>query len=59
LKELAAARMVDNARDLAGRLAALPGHRGYKVRYVLFPEETHTTGIPASASRGLVFALTP
>ena len=59
VKALAAARMVDNARDLAGRLAALPGRNGYKVRYVLFPEETHTTGIPAASSRGLVFALTP
>jgi len=59
VKALAAARMVDNARDLAGRLTALTGQRGYKVQYVLFPEETHETGIPASASRGLVFALTP
>lgn len=59
LKQMAAARMVDNARDLAARLAALPGAKGYTVRYVLFPEETHETGIPAASTRGLVFALTP
>lgn len=59
LKELAAARMVDNARDLAGRLAALKGAPGYSVHYTLFPEETHNTGIPAASMRGLTFALTP
>lgn len=59
LKGMQSAAMVDNARALAGRLAALPGAKGYKVRYVVFPEETHLTGMPAAGSRGLVFALTP
>jgi predicted alpha/beta superfamily hydrolase len=59
LQEMSGARMVDNARELAARLADIHGAAGYKVRYVLFPEETHLTGIPASGSRGLVFALTP
>ena len=59
LKELEGARMVDNARELADRLAALHGSKDYKVRYVLFPEETHLTGMPAAGSRGLAFALTP
>ncbi|WP_394762402.1 alpha/beta hydrolase [Phenylobacterium sp.] len=59
LKEMDGARMVDNARELASRLASLHGGKDYRVRYVLFPEETHLTGMPASGSRGLVFALTP
>jgi hypothetical protein len=48
-------RMVDNARDLAGRLKALPGGPGYEVRYTLFPEETHLTGIPVATGRGVAF----
>jgi predicted alpha/beta superfamily hydrolase len=59
VKAIAAARMVDNARDLAARLKALPGGKGYVVRYVLFPEETHETGIPAASSRGFTFAVSP
>ena len=59
IAEMAAARMVDNARDLAGRLAALKGGAGYQVRYALFPEETHLTGIPASTSRGVAFVVKP
>lgn len=59
LKDLAESRMVDNARDLAGRLAKLKGAPGYRVRYVLFPEETHLTGIPASTSRGVAFTFLP
>ena len=59
VKALAAARMVDNARDLAARLKALPGGLGYVVHYVLFPEETHETGIPAASSRGFTFATSP
>ncbi len=59
LREMRAARMVDNARELAARLKALHGARGYEVRYVLFPEETHLTGVPASSSRGLVFSYGP
>lgn len=59
LKEMAEAQMVENARALADRLAKLHGPPGYKIRYVLFPEETHLTGIPASASRGVAFAFQP
>lgn len=59
LKEMADAKMVDNARALATRLAALKGAPGYRVRYVLFPEETHLTGIPASTSRGVAFSFAP
>jgi predicted alpha/beta superfamily hydrolase len=51
--------MVDNARDLAARLKAVKGPAGYEVRYVLFPEETHLTGIPASTSRGVAFVTAP
>ena len=57
--EVKAARMVDNARELAKRLAPLKGAAGYQVRYALFPEETHLTGIPASTSRGVAFVVTP
>ena len=57
--EMSAARMVDNARELAGRLRALKGAAGYEVRYALFPQETHLTGIPASTSRGVAFVAKP
>jgi ferri-bacillibactin esterase len=53
------ARMVDNARELAARLKALPGAKGYEVRYALFADETHVTGMPAATSRGVTFAQTP
>jgi len=48
-------RMVDNARDLAERLKALPGRAGYEVRYSIFADETHLTGVPAATSRGVAF----
>jgi len=51
--------MVDNARELASRLMALQGGAGYKVRYTLFPEETHLSGMPASTSRGVAFIGVP
>ena len=57
LKSIADARMVDNARELAERLKALPGAAGYTVRYALFADETHNSGIPASTSRAVAFAL--
>jgi len=57
--EMTAVRMVDNARELAARLQALKGAGGYEVRYVVFPQETHRTGIPAATSRGVAFALVP
>jgi uncharacterized protein len=50
-----ASRMIGNARELAGRLKAIKGPPGYEVRYALFPEETHNSGIPASTSRGVAF----
>ena len=59
LKEAADAAMVDNAKGLADRLGALKGAPGYRVRYVLFPEETHLTGVPASTSRGVAFTFIP
>jgi len=55
LADMAGFRMVDNARELADRLKALRGGAGYEVRYTLFPEETHQTGIPAATSRGVAF----
>jgi predicted alpha/beta superfamily hydrolase len=55
LADMAGFRMVDNARDLAGRLKSLAGAPGYEVRYTLFPEETHLTGIPVATSRGVAF----
>ena len=58
LAQMYAARMVDNARELAGRLKALAGPAGYEVRYALFADETHLTGMPAATSRGVAFALT-
>ena len=59
MAQMNAARMVDNARELAARLHALNGAPGYQVRYVVFPQETHRTGIPASTSRAVAFVLAP
>lgn len=49
--------MIDNARDLAARLAALRGGPDYVARFQIFPDETHGSVIPAAISRGLGFAL--
>jgi predicted alpha/beta superfamily hydrolase len=51
------ARMVDNARDLAGRLAKVKGGPGYAVRFQSFEREDHLTSMAASVSRTLAFAL--
>jgi predicted alpha/beta superfamily hydrolase len=59
MAQMNAAGMVDNARALAARLQALKGATGYQVRYVVFPQETHRTGIPASTSRAVAFVLAP
>ena len=59
LAAIGTARMVDNARELAARLKALPGAKGYEVRYALFADETHLTGMPAATSRGVTFAEAP
>lgn len=48
-------RMVDNARELAETLRKIKGANGYSVDYVVFPDETHNSGIPASTSRGVAF----
>jgi uncharacterized protein len=53
------ARMVDNARELGGRLAALKGGAGYQARFVEFTDEDHMSVVPASLSRSLAFALRP
>lgn len=54
-----AARMVDNARELADRLSAIKGAPGFEVDYALFSNETHNSGIPASTSRGVAFVTRP
>lgn len=59
LKAAAEYAIVDNAMGLASRLGGLRGAPGYKVRYVLFPEETHLTGNPAAVSRGVAFTFIP
>jgi predicted alpha/beta superfamily hydrolase len=48
-------RMVDNAREVAEALRKIKGTNGYRVDYVLFPNETHNSGVPASTSRGVAF----
>jgi len=58
-KLLKDARMVDNARELSARLAALKGGAGYEARFVEFIDEDHMSVLPASLSRSLVFALRP
>lgn len=56
---LTEARMVDNARELGGRLRALKGADGYAARFQEFEAEDHMSVVPASVSRALVFALRP
>jgi predicted alpha/beta superfamily hydrolase len=51
--------MVSGARDLATRLARIPGAPDYKVTFVAFAEETHGTVSPAALSRGMWFAFAP
>jgi predicted alpha/beta superfamily hydrolase len=51
------ALMVDNARELGARLAALKGGPGYHARFVEFEDEDHMSVVPASLSRTLSFAL--
>jgi hypothetical protein len=60
LEELnAAAQMVDNARELAQRLAALKGADGYEARFHLFDAEDHLSAQAASVGRAVDFALRP
>ena len=56
-KLLKEGRMVDNARELGARLAALKGEPRYHARFVEFEEEDHQSVVPASLSRALTFAL--
>jgi hypothetical protein len=53
------ARMVDNARDLAARLANVPGGPGYLARFHIFEAEDHATAFAGSIARALDFALRP
>ncbi len=51
------ARMVDNARELAARLAAIAGNDGYTAEFHAFDGEEHMSVMAASISRALTFAL--
>jgi ferri-bacillibactin esterase len=54
---LSESRMVDNAREMAGRLQQLNGGPGYEVRFHAFEGEDHLTATSASVGRALAFAL--
>lgn len=58
LAKLQANRMVDNARELAGRLAALPG-APVQVAFHFLPGENHGSIVATSLPRALAFSLTP
>lgn len=51
--ELAEARMIEEARNLATRLSA----HGMDARFVLFPGEDHNSEAPDALNRGIPFAL--
>jgi hypothetical protein len=51
-----AARMIDNASELAERLAVV-NPRNIVVERTIFPGETHNSGGTVSLSRGIRFAL--
>jgi hypothetical protein len=59
LAETNSLRMVDNARELAERLARLPTETGFEVEFAELRGETHSSVIAANVSRGLGFALRP
>jgi predicted alpha/beta superfamily hydrolase len=48
--------MVSGARNLAGRIGKLHGGTGYKVQFVAFEGESHSSVQPAALSRGMHFA---
>jgi len=48
--------MISGSRDLAARLAALKGAKGYSVEYALMAGEDHPTAALVSVGRGLRFA---
>ena len=54
-----AARMVDNARELADRLSKLNGSGDWTIRFHAFDGEDHMTVVPAAVTRALTFALRP
>ena len=51
-------RMVENAREMASRLAELSPH-GLRLAFEEFPGENHVSVIPALISKALQFALEP
>ncbi|MDR3512712.1 MAG: alpha/beta hydrolase-fold protein [Caulobacteraceae bacterium] len=59
LDEAVAARMVDNARELAGRLGALQGAAGYRVEFHVLDGRTHLGAPWASLNDLIEFALPP
>lgn len=50
------ARTVENAREMAGRLAKLPSKSGFVTDFALFEGETHTSTVAAALARGIRFA---
>jgi hypothetical protein len=58
-KKVARARMVDNARDLAHRLAQGGAKSGVIVRFQDFSAEDHLSVVPGAISRALNFAIEP
>jgi len=58
IAKLQANRMVDNARELTERLAALPG-TPVQVAFHLMPGENHGSIVAVSLPRALAFALAP
>ncbi len=59
VERTAAARMVDNAAELAARLAALRGGPGYTVEYRLLEGHSHMSAPWAGLNAMLDFALAP
>lgn len=50
-------RMVDNAREMAERLAKAENRNTNLISFHVFPDESHASVIPATISRALTFAL--
>lgn len=51
-------RMIDNARELTARLAALPG-QPLHVQFIEFPSENHASIVPVAVTRSLPWILAP
>jgi hypothetical protein len=56
---IADARMVDNAAEFSGQLAALKGGPGYHVRYRSLDEDDHATSLATAIGRMMSFTLRP